>query len=278
MMYAAKYRSVINGYIIPFQKKKFRHDLQRRRRDQHGGRQCYDERAAALIPFIRSHMQESLLEDDPFLAEDLELLALDIVGEYMNLTYDKIHLALPPFIAINTWNTIQNIPPSECSARFRLDTTLKIQELFRCLKVLPRYKLSNGSYIAGEELFLYSLHRLSSVGTTVTNQLSIWGRDEPFWSRGWRCFLKWLFDAWNFKLYNNLPYFVARFSLYALKIGDLCDAVLGPNLPFNGSCMICCFIDCNNCHTNRQGGGPVHPGAGAARHAQHVQQVLRLII
>ena len=166
-MFAAKFQRIVAGFIIPLRHKRYRHDLSRLRRDLHGGRRSFDEKAERMIPFLRSLIEESLDEDDPFLAEDCEMAALGIMSEYMDLVYDKHREELPKSIGLNTWNTIQNIPPQFCSARFRLDTPAKLSELFICLQFPPRMgPFTNGSYIPSEELFLYCFHRLSSVGTT----------------------------------------------------------------------------------------------------------------
>ena len=142
------------------------------------------------------------------------------------------------------------------------------------LRLPPFIQTDNGCMFSKEEVFLFSLRRLSSVATLHDTARNHFGRDYSQMSRAFKWFVQFINTRWKYKLEaGNLQFFWSRFPQYAAAIQTVLTNDFGVFFHEGYSSNIAMFINNVNHAICRPGGGPENPGgAGVERNDQLFQQ------
>jgi hypothetical protein len=124
----------------------------------------------------------------------------------------------------------------------------KREDIRRLLAVwqLPETIKINNIRVRSEEVFLFSLRRVSCLNTLHSLALDEFGRDWSFWSKAFNWMLRWTFEKFAHKLdHRCLRFFERRFPQYAVGVAQVVNAK-GPCNFVLELFRVMGFIDCNN--------------------------------
>ena len=115
-------------------------------------------------------MMEAEIETCQFRAEDLESEALDHLYAYSIKVYDHRWAPVDPRLKQPCTRSFASILPDRCSQDYGFRTVDQVLRVFAVLKFTfimrdPR----SGNVYNSQELFLFTLSRISSVGATITS-------------------------------------------------------------------------------------------------------------
>jgi hypothetical protein len=177
---------------------------------------------------------------------------------------------IPPALPIvHLGRTIDSFTDEECynNLRFRKE---HLHRLLRCFRLENKeIKLSNRTIIGGEEIMLFSLHRLASTAKMYEHCLTF-GREQSTWSRVFHWFIDYVVNNFSHLLVNNLQYWEPKFHVFADKIRLKMNEKTGIEFQ-EGLFYVFGFHDDTVIGCCRPGGGPAEDGVGALRHSNFIQ-------
>lgn len=188
-------------------------------------------------------------EDD---LEFIELLVLDKLAKLLILRNLPVHAPidrLPRNLAF-----MQQHYYNECEILFRFRYEY-LERLFNTLGLPADCVLENGSRMSGEEIFLFSLCRLSYPNRLVTMRDEIWGGEESVWSRVFKYFNLFVYNIHGHRLTNYLGYWKQHFPSMASAVKRKLEE-FGVVYGENEVQPVCCFIDDLVKEACRPGAGP----------------------
>jgi len=189
----------------------------------------------------------------------------------------RIVRPLPQRFLIN----IENHCPSKCGTKYRFRSREDMIRLFKVLRIPEMFKLSNGSKVAGEHLFLVFMTRLAH-SSSFDDLVEEYGRDTTTWGRGIQAMARFLYSEHKAKIRNSVFKWADEFPVFAEAMCRVAnESINGRNSQLNnpnfepgnfpGSFPVACVIDCNNTPSCRVGSGPAEPGVNAPRRLNDVQ-------
>ncbi len=161
--------------------------------------------------------------------------------------------------------TINSFSAAECWRQFRFRKR-DLLRLKRCLLIGNEIKIRRHKF-TGEEILLYSLHRLAST-TTHSDLAHIYGRDYTAWSVCYGWFLQHVLNNFSDLLTDNLEFWSAYFPSCSEAIRTKMLEKTGVHFE---QFFVCGFHDCTVIGCSRPGGGPAEPGENAARYNNYIQ-------
>lgn len=185
--------------------------------------------------------------------EDLEMIELEelIVLEYFSLTVTQ-PMNIPRVLRLD--RTIESFANENCDTLFRFEFS-ELHRLKTVLQIPERAILSNGSNMSGEEVFLYSLMRLSFPSRHEILSDQYFGRENSQWSRAFCWFNNFLFKQHSFRLLNYWNFWL---NLFPVMADSIQKKILkyGYDVEAGEVWKIVGFIDNNVKKVNRVGSGP----------------------
>ena len=217
---------------------------------------------------------EASFETCPFRAEDRELEALEELYLFCTLKYDVPWTALDPSLLQPCTRSFNSVRADRCSQDYAFRTVEQLKRVYELLNFPLLFKDPvTRSIYNSEQLFLFTLTRLSSVGATVTSLIENgFGHDDPYWTRGFKIMIIDINRRWGYKVKDNFAYWAPRFQEFAAANEKWANHYMTTVSPMHaahvfllGACRILGFVDCNNQASTRPGAGPAQPGAQTAR-------------
>jgi len=144
-------------------------------------------------------------ETCPFRAEDLESEGLNYLYAFSMKTYDVPWGPVDHRLKKLCTRSFDSIIPDRCSQDYAFRNVGQIRRVFAVLKLPYIFRNSqNGSIYLSEELFLFLLTRMSSVGATITSLIENgFGHDDSYWTRGFKMIVEHIHGRWGFKVNGN---------------------------------------------------------------------------
>jgi hypothetical protein len=130
---------------------------------------------------------------------------------------------LPPLLRYNKSIQFYINQPTICEEKLRFEAR-HLRRVFNVLRIPAFVKLSNGSRMTGEEIFLFSLNRLSFPRRIVSAAREEFGRENSQWTRAFDWFINHILVTFKHLLFSNLPwwsdYFDAAARAVQSKMGE----------------------------------------------------------
>lgn len=165
--------------------------------------------------------------------------------------------------------TIESFNETDCWNLFRTRKE-DLHRLFQVFQIPNQVFTEELSRFAGEELFLFSLHRYAH-GTTLENDSTqLFGRDGTQWTRAFHWFNTHMIQRFAHLVNNNLEYWQPHFAEFAEVIRRKIESKTGVQFPA-GEFRVFGFIDDKVIKICRPGAGPNEEGENAERNDNFMQ-------
>lgn len=216
-------------------------------------------------------LQEGMSSDSDDSDEDddvLSLLETHLLMQLRDLLVQPGEIVYPPIDRMpRNMAYFAQHHLARCEILFRF-THERLVRLFRCLQVPNECVLENGTHISGEEVFLFSLCRLTYPDRLNTMTNDLWGGEESLWSRAFKYFNLFINNEHGHRLTDYFEFWVPRFPDMARAVQEKL-ALHGVEYGEQDSQPIAVFIDDTVREICRPGAGP------ANRHLQDQNETQR---
>jgi hypothetical protein len=208
---------------------------------------------AITVVSLPSHLTSISPEDKKQILSSLAALYLSIaIEDEDNLEEDDVVKKRGNFR-----RCIDTFTASEARINFRFEKK-QLRVLLPLLKFPAECRLSNGSKMRGEEIFLRGLYELVTGMNQELIAANIFGREQSSQCRAFSYFINHIYSHFHHLVHDNLDWYFRN------GLAEASAAAIGAKIGIPDN-LVSVFIDCNCLPTSVCGGGPAEDGANAAR-------------
>lgn len=224
------------------------------------------QRRLRIVWLLKDNFEDNAEDFDDVNA--LDLMEMHLLAELRALLYTGNEPIYPPIDRLpRNFAHFEQFHFDRCEILFRF-TYERLLVLYNLLGMDADCILENGTHISSEEVFLFSLCRLTYPDRLNTMTNDLWGGEESQWSRAFKYFNLFVQVSHGHRLTDNFAFWVPRFPGMARAVQTKLEE-FGVHYGENEVQQIACFLDDTVREICRPGAGPTN------RHLENTNETQR---